>query len=536
MIQTRINARSAITTFVFLLHTLKVFAGIAGPALSCTISGANVSCVNQLEFYYTAQAPGFTYVWAVPSGGTLSNTTGPSTMVNWTAAGSRLVILTATDPGGGVSTCSLTVTVYPRPAPKIFTDFISDCQEPDKEPQGNPGEHESNTCWLVCENMTVNYWTTQEPGYTYQWTVVGGTPNTASGPSVSVVWGSPGPGSIILTATSPGGCSESITRCVTIIASPKAAFTFNNELPDHPLEICRDETVYFNDLSVGAAQWLWNFGDGTTSNAQNPAHNYPGPGTYFGSLTVKNNCGCTDILLFQVNVSDRVSPDIGCISTLCLGECAFYTVTNINNCPDAFIEWSIHGGSIVNIPVNGSVNVVWDDSDGFIGNNGYGLICARVQGCDGLCDQEVCVRVPIIHKARIFGPTDACEGEEVTYYVSNQPGINEPGGSPDGVDFDWSVSGNGFIISEFPYSNSITVQWFGAGPATVSLAGYENYLGDPQCRFEPDPLGVNVKPSFTLSPEETAACVGQVVTITASGTGSFNWTVSGPGGVIGPTP
>ncbi len=36
----------------------------------------------------------------------------------------------------------------------------------------------------------------------------------------------------------------------------------------------------FTDLSSNATSWIWDFGDGTTSNQQNPAHSYSQPGVY----------------------------------------------------------------------------------------------------------------------------------------------------------------------------------------------------------------------------------------------------------------
>jgi len=45
--------------------------------------------------------------------------------------------------------------------------------------------------------------------------------------------------------------------------------------------------VSFSDQSMGTvSSWNWNFGDGTTSNEQNPSHTYTDPGTYTVSLTV----------------------------------------------------------------------------------------------------------------------------------------------------------------------------------------------------------------------------------------------------------
>ena len=47
--------------------------------------------------------------------------------------------------------------------------------------------------------------------------------------------------------------------------------------------------VSFMDQSAGSPDsWLWTFGDGTSSNEQNPTHLYSYPGTYDVTLTVKN--------------------------------------------------------------------------------------------------------------------------------------------------------------------------------------------------------------------------------------------------------
>lgn len=59
--------------------------------------------------------------------------------------------------------------------------------------------------------------------------------------------------------------------------------------------------VNFTDNSVGATSWLWNFGDGNTSTAQNPMHTYASPGNYTVTLTI-NNGACTSTQTFGVLV------------------------------------------------------------------------------------------------------------------------------------------------------------------------------------------------------------------------------------------
>lgn len=46
----------------------------------------------------------------------------------------------------------------------------------------------------------------------------------------------------------------------------------------------------FTDGSGGATTWAWDFGDGTTSTLQNPAHTYATPGQFIVCLTASNGC------------------------------------------------------------------------------------------------------------------------------------------------------------------------------------------------------------------------------------------------------
>jgi PKD repeat protein len=63
-------------------------------------------------------------------------------------------------------------------------------------------------------------------------------------------------------------------------------------------------TITFQDMSTGEPYlWEWTFGDGATSNEQNPIHQYTQMGTYPVSLKVTNNSGSNQIT-HQINVSN----------------------------------------------------------------------------------------------------------------------------------------------------------------------------------------------------------------------------------------
>lgn len=80
--------------------------------------------------------------------------------------------------------------------------------------------------------------------------------------------------------------------------------------PDFKWDRCNP--VYFFDMSnsmVGgsAVAWFWDFGDGNSSNLQNPVHSYASAGGYKVCLTViwKNgNQTCCDRICFDVEVCD----------------------------------------------------------------------------------------------------------------------------------------------------------------------------------------------------------------------------------------
>ena len=53
----------------------------------------------------------------------------------------------------------------------------------------------------------------------------------------------------------------------------------------------------FSDISQGAINWSWSFGDGNTSNMQNPSHGYATQGSFPVTLTVNGTCIFTDTVV-----------------------------------------------------------------------------------------------------------------------------------------------------------------------------------------------------------------------------------------------
>ncbi len=59
--------------------------------------------------------------------------------------------------------------------------------------------------------------------------------------------------------------------------------------------------TFTNTTNAGTWNWLWNFGDNTTSTVENPVHSYTGVGTYTITL-IAGNANCSDSVKHNVSV------------------------------------------------------------------------------------------------------------------------------------------------------------------------------------------------------------------------------------------
>ncbi len=98
-----------------------------------------------------------------------------------------------------------------------------------------------------------------------------------------------GEDSFTYTIDDGAGGTALATVYVTI---SKAAITPEANFTSSQTTILVRDRVQFTDLSLyEPTSWAWTFGDGTSSSASDPVHQYKKPGTYTVSLTVSNAAG-----------------------------------------------------------------------------------------------------------------------------------------------------------------------------------------------------------------------------------------------------
>ena len=133
----------------------------------------------------------------------------------------------------------------------------------------------------------------------WAWDFGDGTTSSLQNPSHTFDTGS---WTVSLTVTSDGGThTETVVDAVVAVEPlPVALFGIDQAVGDPPL------SVTFSDAStLNITSWLWDFGDGTTSTAQNPSHGYDVVGAYDVSLTVSSSAGTdTTTMVAAVTVTE----------------------------------------------------------------------------------------------------------------------------------------------------------------------------------------------------------------------------------------
>jgi PKD repeat protein len=133
---------------------------------------------------------------------------------------------------------------------------------------------------------------------------------------------------VTLTAVGPGG-TDTREIFVNVFETPYAFF---QAIPDSVY--VDDEAVRFFNMSENADYYIWEFGDGDTSQVRDPYHKYMWEGVFPVSLHAYSNNGCYST--YQLLPGIKVMP---------AGELRFSNVFRPN--PDGPI-----GGDVSNLPQN----------------------------------------------------------------------------------------------------------------------------------------------------------------------------------------
>ena len=232
----------------------------------------NVTAGNPITFTNQTNAGTWNWLWNFGDG-TTSKVKDPSD--TYTALGTYNVTLVVSNTSCKDSITG-TVSILPVKPVAAFDSIPSGC---------SPLE-------ISINNTSLN---TQFPVTSYKWDFGDGSNSTAKNPTYTYF--DAGSYLVELTVTGPGGTSTK-SQVVNAYPSPQANFNVS------PTTVfVNDEQVRGFNLSQGADNYIWYWGDGDTSMTADPYHKYMTEGVYDITLWAYSDNGCSDKYVLSPGVT-----------------------------------------------------------------------------------------------------------------------------------------------------------------------------------------------------------------------------------------
>ncbi|HTE07818.1 MAG TPA: PKD domain-containing protein, partial [Flavitalea sp.] len=245
------------------------------------------------------------------------------------------------------------------------------------------------------------------------------------------------------------GCQDSAVRTIRVANNPQVKISMDRRVS------CRiPATIHFRDNTAGATQWVWNFGDGTSSTARFPAKTYTAAGEYRVSLTVTNSDGCT---------TSYIHPDPVILKA---------PSATIVNAPGELCEGRIFSPVAEVLSIEKITRYLWNFGDGststrskpshkYVSSGNYPLSLSifTASGCTSTTRGEVNVGTPVVVDINASS-LQVCPLQPVSFNAAgNDPAIN----------YSWDF-GNNNVVS----GNEVVHNFTDTGRIRVVLTGRNN--------------------------------------------------------------
>ncbi len=232
-------------------------------------------------------------------------------------------------------------------------------------------------CTPLNVQFTDNSTSTNSIPFVWKWNFgdPGSNPlNTSNQPNPLHTYNQSGYYTVTLVVTDNHGCIDSLTKTNYInTLSPTIDFGATTS------NVCLGDPACFYNNTVGNStlNFVWNFGDGNTSNAATPCHNYSSNGIYNVTLTATDTSGCISTMFDTASV------------TVSMPLANFIADTTNSTCPPLAVQFS-------NLSTNtdSASTYFWDFGDGntssiqnpihtynIAGNYDVSLIATDINGC-----------------------------------------------------------------------------------------------------------------------------------------------------------
>ncbi len=302
----RIEFREEFGNGISKVYLDSVYVNIAPPIANFTTSNL---CVNDSISFFDSSEICFgnivNWVWSFGDGGT-STDQNPKHL--YTTTGLFNVSLVITDNFNNTSSYNQNITVRLKP----IADF----------------NFTNNSCSGTLVQFIDASVSADGNITNWNWII---SSNDFSNSTISSSFVSPGLYPIQLTTTTEFGCSDTVTKQITIEPTPIADFSVSNT--------CINEIAVFNNLTdsntISNVSYQWQIGGFLGTNNPNPTYQFPSTDGVYGILLIANSPnGCADTIIKSILIGNRPNPDFTLnADTVCQN--SLFTITD-NSIPGLY--------------------------------------------------------------------------------------------------------------------------------------------------------------------------------------------------------
>ncbi|MDQ2720947.1 MAG: PKD domain-containing protein [Bacteroidota bacterium] len=317
----------------------------------------------------------------------------------------------------------------------------------------------------------------------YQWNF--GDGNFSDLVSPSHVYNIPGKYTVTLIYATAAGCTDSVkvVNGILVGTKPQSIFSVN------PLNACADKSIQFTDISTGNPnEWLWFFGDGSSSSTQSPTHEYNDTG-YFSVTLIAVNNGCAD----TVTIPNEVHINPPGVSFSTAFTCAAQGHIIFKDQSIGANTWNWNFG-------DGASSTIKNPSHDYSASGIYPVTLTVTNQLSG-CSKSITDSVKVVKEIADFISSDSitCKNSTIKFTASksNPANINS---------YTWNF-GDGVLIPGT--ANSISYSYSKASSYNVSLI-----LKDVNGCFDTiiKPLAIHINgPTASFHPSVMGTCLNNIV-------------------------
>ena len=346
------------------------------------------SCERSDSFHLVhtdAYVNAFTYTWNLGDGNTITGD--DSIAISYGDTGSFEVKLVVALPGGCADSTMRNITVYPDPIAGFTVSLDSQCL------RGNDFRF-TNTSLIKSGSMQ------------FRWDF--GDNTTSSDTNANKTYTQHGDFVVKLIASTPYGCSDSITDTIRVHEQPTA--DFNMILSDSCERYNQVQFTNASTINSDSLYLFWQLGDGTTSSDTVIIRSYDSAGTYLVQLATQTVYGCSDTLSDTIEIHSSPTALFGIDDDeQCLRENLFYFTdsSSINNGTLSYL-WDFGDDSTA---------VVRDTNHRYINHGDYSaqLIVTSDMFCSDTAEKQIRVHQQPNAQFRITTVDSCLRTNEFTY-------------------------------------------------------------------------------------------------------------------------